>query len=73
MRVRLQQAVLSAWRLVLRWQNTLVGIALIAIVLAAIRLYPHAPLSAHADSSTALYGANGERLRLTSIVSTACE
>lgn len=65
MKAGLQRAVLSAWRLVLRWQNTLVAIALIAIVLSAIRLYPHAPLSAHADSSTALHGANGELLRLT--------
>ncbi|HSX59610.1 MAG TPA: penicillin-binding protein 1C [Tahibacter sp.] len=60
-----QRAVLSAWRGVLRWQNTLVAIALVALVLGAIRLYPHAPLSAHADSSTALHGANGELLRLT--------
>lgn len=55
----------AVWRFVLRWQNVLVALVLIASLLAAIRLYPHAPLSAHADSSTALYDANGELLRLT--------
>ncbi|GMV28496.1 MAG: penicillin-binding protein 1C [Rhodanobacteraceae bacterium] len=65
MRAYFRRAVLSAWRCLLRWQNTLVAVALVAITLVAIRWYPHAPLSAHADSSTALYGANGELLRLT--------
>ena len=60
-----QNVVLSVWRDMLRWQNTLVAVVLVALVLVAIRLYPHAPLSAHADSSTAFYGANGELLRLT--------
>lgn len=60
-----RQAAQAVWRRILRWQNTLVGIALLALVLAGIRLYPHAPLSAHAGSSTAVHGANGELLRLT--------
>jgi penicillin-binding protein 1C len=59
------QAAQAVWRLILRWQNTLVAIALLALVLTGIRLYPHAPLSAHAGSSTAVHGANGELLRLT--------
>jgi penicillin-binding protein 1C len=53
------------WRQVLRWQNTLVAAGLLALLLTAIRCYPHAPLSAHATSSTAVYSADGQLLRLT--------
>lgn len=60
-----QRLARTLWRLLLRWQNTLVAVLLLALVLVGIRVYPHAPLSAHADSSTALYAANGELLRLT--------
>lgn len=55
----------AAWKLLLRWQNLIVGTLLLALLLAGIRLYPHAPLAAHAASSTAVHGRNGELLRLT--------
>jgi len=66
MRERMKRTARALWRLVLRWQNTLVGAALLALVLVGFRLYPHAPLSAaQAGSSTALFGADGSLLRLT--------
>ena len=66
MRERMKRAARALWRLVLRWQNPLVGAALLALVLVGLRLYPHAPLSAaQAGSSTALFGADGSLLRLT--------
>jgi penicillin-binding protein 1C len=48
-----------------RWQNWLMALLLIAITLVAIRLWPHAPLSQLAPSSTALYDDRGRLLRLT--------
>ena len=53
------------WRLLVRWQNVIAGVLLLALLLLGIRLYPHPPLSAQASSSTAVYGRNGELLRLT--------
>lgn len=53
------------WSLILRWQNWLMGAALLAAVLVGIRCYPHAPLSAQASSSTGVYDASGQLLRLT--------
>ena len=53
------------WTLILRWQNWLVGAALLAAVLVGIRCYPHAPLAAQASTSTGVYDASGQLLRLT--------
>jgi penicillin-binding protein 1C len=52
-------------RFVLRWQNWLVGVALLAAVLASCRLWPHPPLRAALPSSVAVYDAQGRLLRLT--------
>ncbi|MDG2539909.1 penicillin-binding protein 1C [Dyella jiangningensis] len=49
----------------LRWQNWLVGLALIAAMLVGIRLAPHKPLREWLPSSTAVYDAHGRLLRLT--------
>ena len=53
------------WRLVQRWQNWLVGFALIAAVLIGCRLWPHPPLRSWLPSSTAVYDDHGHLLRLT--------
>src|ERR1700733_7904510 len=47
------------------WQNTLAALALIAVVLVGMRLWPHEPLSRLAPSSTAVYDDAGHLLRLT--------
>ena len=52
-------------RWIVRWQNALVGIALLAALLVGVRLWPHRPLSAWLPSSTAVYDARGRLLRLT--------
>jgi penicillin-binding protein 1C len=51
--------------LIRRWQNPLMAMLLLAIALIGIRLWPHAPLSQFAPSSTALYDDHGRLLRLT--------
>jgi penicillin-binding protein 1C len=48
-----------------RWQNWLVGLALLAAVLAGFRLWPHPPLRDRLPSSTAVYDDHGRLLRLT--------
>jgi penicillin-binding protein 1C len=48
-----------------RWQNGLMALVLIVLVLIGIRLWPHAPLSQFAPSSTAVYDDHGRLLRLT--------
>ncbi len=48
-----------------RWQNWLVGIALIAAVLVGFRLWPHPPLRDWMPTSTAVYDDHGRLLRLT--------
>lgn len=50
---------------IVRWQNVLVGMALVAALLVGVRLWPHRPLSAWLPSSTAVYDARGRLLRLT--------
>jgi penicillin-binding protein 1C len=52
-------------RFVVRWQNWLVGFALIAAILTGIRLWPHQPLSSWKPSSVAVTDAKGRLLRLT--------
>jgi penicillin-binding protein 1C len=52
-------------KLVHRWQNPLMGLLLVSIVLVGIRLWPHPPLSQFASSSTAVYDDRGRLLRLT--------
>lgn len=52
-------------RWILRWQNWLVGAALIAAVLVGFRLWPHPRLRDWLPSSTAVYDAKGRLLRLT--------
>jgi penicillin-binding protein 1C len=48
-----------------RWQNWLVGFALLAMVLIACRLWPHPPLRDWLPSSTAVYDDHGRLMRLT--------
>jgi len=48
-----------------RWHNVLAALVLAALVLAGIRVWPHAPLSQLAPSSTAVYDEHGNLLRLT--------
>ncbi|MFC5743337.1 penicillin-binding protein 1C [Dyella tabacisoli] len=48
-----------------RWQNWLVGFALLAAVLIGFRLWPHQPLRDWLPSSTAVYDTRGRLLRLT--------
>lgn len=52
-------------RFVRRWQNWLVGAALVFAVLAGFRLWPHTPLRDYKPSSVAVYDAKGHLLRLT--------
>jgi penicillin-binding protein 1C len=52
-------------QIVRRWQNPLAALLLIAVTLIGIRLWPHAPLSALAPTSTAIYDDHGRLLRLT--------
>ncbi|WP_343227482.1 penicillin-binding protein 1C [Rhodanobacter sp. DHB23] len=62
-------AITSPWswfvRWFQRWQNWLVGLALLVAVLAGCRLWPHPPLRERLPSSTAFYDDNGHLLRLT--------
>jgi penicillin-binding protein 1C len=48
-----------------RWQNWLTGVALLAIILAGCRLWPHPPLARAFPQSTAIYDDSGHLLRLT--------
>ncbi|WP_199099958.1 penicillin-binding protein 1C [Dyella sp. ASV21] len=48
-----------------RWQNWLVGAALVALLLVGCRLWPHKPLHDWLPSSTAVYDDRGRLLRLT--------
>src|SRR5215510_15378850 len=50
------------WR---RLRRVVLGLALLAGALAVVRWLPKPPLSAAAPSSTAIYAASGELLRLT--------
>lgn len=52
-------------RWILRWQNWLVGAALVFAVLVGCRLWPHQPLRGWFPSSTAVYDDKGRLLRLT--------
>jgi len=52
-------------RLLQRWQNWLVGFALIAAILIGCRLWPHPPLRGWLPSSTAVYDDHDHLLRLT--------
>ena len=52
-------------RLLQRWQNWLVGFALIAAILIGCRLWPHPPLRSWLPSSTAVYDDHDHLLRLT--------
>ena len=52
-------------RWILRWQNWLVGAALLAALLVGCRLSPHPRLRDWLPSSTAVYDAKGRLLRLT--------
>jgi penicillin-binding protein 1C len=54
---------LSRW--LQRWQNWLVGLALLTLVLLACRLWPHPPLRDWQPSSTAVYDDHGRLMRLT--------
>ncbi len=54
---------LLAW--LARWQNWLVGAALVAALLVGFRWWPHKPLRDWLPSSTAVYDARGRLLRLT--------
>jgi penicillin-binding protein 1C len=63
--------VVNPWRadvllaFVRRWQNWLMALFLIVVVLIGIRLWPRPPLSANAPGSTAVYDDHGRLLRLT--------
>ncbi|MEO9215059.1 MAG: penicillin-binding protein 1C, partial [Rhodanobacter sp.] len=59
---RLSRCVL-AW--LHRWQNWLVGVALVIAILVGCRLWPHPSLSDWQPSSTAVYDDHGRLLRLT--------
>jgi penicillin-binding protein 1C len=48
-----------------RWQNLLMALLLLALVVVGIRLWPHPPLSQFASSSSAVYDDQGRLLRLT--------
>jgi penicillin-binding protein 1C len=52
-------------RLVVRWQNWLVGLLLAFAVLVGFRLWPHASLQSWKPSSVAVYDEKGRLLRLT--------
>ncbi|HET6553287.1 MAG TPA: penicillin-binding protein 1C [Dyella sp.] len=64
-RVTLPSIVRATGRWLHRWQNWLVGLALVASVLLCVRLWPHKPLKEWLPSSTAVYDARGRLLRLT--------
>lgn len=48
-----------------RGRKTLVAFAIVALLLALLRLWPHAPLSETVGSSRAVYAQGGELMRLT--------
>jgi penicillin-binding protein 1C len=48
-----------------RWQNGLMGLLLLALVLIGCRLWPHPPLRDWLPSSTAVYDDHGRLMRLT--------
>jgi penicillin-binding protein 1C len=52
-------------RWIVRWQNWLVGVVLVASVLVGFRVWPHRPLSSWLPSSTAVYDDHGRLMRLT--------
>ncbi|HEX8779508.1 MAG TPA: penicillin-binding protein 1C [Rhodanobacter sp.] len=52
-------------RLLVRWQNWLVAIVLLAALLAGCRLWPHPPLRERLPTSVAVYDDGGHLLRLT--------
>ncbi|WP_109127193.1 penicillin-binding protein 1C [Dyella sp. C11] len=52
-------------RWVVRWQNWLVGAAIVAAILVGFRVWPHRPLSSWLPSSTAVYDDRGRLIRLT--------
>ncbi|HTA65763.1 MAG TPA: penicillin-binding protein 1C [Xanthomonadaceae bacterium] len=60
-------SILGHWLLhcLIRWQNWLVGFALIAMVLVGFRLWPHPPLRDRLPTSTAVYDDHERLLRLT--------
>ncbi len=55
----------ASLRWLYRWQNWLVGLALVAAVLVGCRLWPHRLLREWLPSSTAVYDARGRLMRLT--------
>jgi len=60
----LEQVRQFAIRVVVRWQNWLVGAALVFAVLLGIRLWPHPALGTWKPSSVAVYDDHGRLLRL---------
>lgn len=55
----------AVFRCVHRWQNWLMAILIIALILVGLRLWPHPPLSHGLPLSIAFYDRNGQLLRLT--------
>jgi len=51
-------------RFLIRWQNWLVGAALVSLVLVGIRLWPHQPLREWKPTSVAVTDTNGRLMRL---------
>ena len=62
---RIVDGVRASCRVLVRWQNWLVGFGLIAAVLVGCRMWPHAPLRDWLPHSTAVYGDGGTLLRMT--------
>ena len=65
MNSRLHRAIHVCTRWLKRWQNWLVGFALIVALLLGCRLWPHPPMRDWLPSSTAVYDDHGHLLRLT--------
>jgi penicillin-binding protein 1C len=64
MAILCRQALQAAMRFTWRWQNWLVGAALVLAVLAGIRAWPHPPLQDWKPSSVAVTDDRGRLLRL---------
>ena len=62
---RVLAARLLLWRELRRWQNALVALGLIALILVGCRWWPHPPLRDWLPQSTAVYDDGGHLLRLT--------
>lgn len=62
--MRMTNLIAMTWRLLLRWQNWLVGAGLVLALLVGVRLWPHPPLKGWKPSSVAVYDSHGRLLRL---------